>query len=332
MGIAVKLDTRDLPPEHRFECWREMANREMAPTHVSSACSADFQASATRITAGDTCISVLEMPDLRSVRTQRLIQRSDPHDWALALVTDGVMGIDQDDAQARIEPGNFLLYDNSRPYDGAVLSSAARMVILHLPRELPIPGAALRGLLARPLPAQSGIGAVLAGYVDSLSAEASAMDSRHDTKLGTAAVDIATTYLAAQTDVTDELTPDIRRVGLLRQIKTHIAENIGDPRLSPAAVAASLHISVRYLHHLFREEELSIGQFIRRQRLMRCRADLTDPLLATRSAAAIGARWGFTDPSTFNRAFKQAFEQPPGEYRRTLYARQAEDLAVGPLL
>ncbi|GAA1771401.1 helix-turn-helix transcriptional regulator [Nonomuraea bangladeshensis] len=76
------------------------------------------------------------------------------------------------------------------------------------------------------------------------------------------------------------------------------------------------HISVRYLHHIFRQEEQTIGGYIRGQRLERCRADLTDGRHAGRSVTEIAARWGFADAAAFNRAFRSAYGMPPGVYRR----------------
>ncbi|WP_083773664.1 helix-turn-helix domain-containing protein [Paenarthrobacter aurescens] len=54
---------------------------------------------------------------------------------------------------------------------------------------------------------------------------------------------------------------------------------------------------------------------LRRQRLEKCRADLVDPLLQTRPVSAVGMHWGFTDASSFSRAFKNAFGHSPSEYR-----------------
>jgi AraC-like DNA-binding protein len=95
--------------------------------------------------------------------------------------------------------------------------------------------------------------------------------------------------------------------------------------LSPALIAAAHQISVRYLHHLFRQEEQTVGEFIRNRRLERCRADLSDPRLRDRSVVEVGSRWGFTDAATFSRTFKEATGTAPGEYRRRVL--KAEDSA-----
>jgi AraC-like DNA-binding protein len=81
-------------------------------------------------------------------------------------------------------------------------------------------------------------------------------------------------------------------------------------------VAAAHHISVRYLHRLFDDEEYGVAGYIRRRRLERCRADLLDPSLAGRSVAATAGRWGFTNAAHFNRLFRKVYGVPPGEYRR----------------
>jgi AraC-like DNA-binding protein len=45
--------------------------------------------------------------------------------------------------------------------------------------------------------------------------------------------------------------------------------------LAPAMLAAAHHISVRRLHKLFEDQPESVAALIRRRRLERCRADLT---------------------------------------------------------
>ncbi|HLI40937.1 MAG TPA: helix-turn-helix domain-containing protein [Streptosporangiaceae bacterium] len=78
-------------------------------------------------------------------------------------------------------------------------------------------------------------------------------------------------------------------------------------------IAAAHHISGRMLHKLYEAEDQPIAASIRR--LERCRQDLLDPGLGNRSAGAIGARWGFRDAAAFSRAFRAAYDVPPGEYR-----------------
>jgi AraC-like DNA-binding protein len=103
---------------------------------------------------------------------------------------------------------------------------------------------------------------------------------------------------------------------LTAQIQASIRENLGDPRLTPPAIAADHHISLRYLHKLFERDGHTVAGWIRERRLEQCRRDLADPRLAARSIHAIATRWGFTSPAHFSRAFRGAYGFSPRQFRR----------------
>ncbi|MEV6993119.1 helix-turn-helix domain-containing protein [Streptomyces sp. NPDC093228] len=91
--------------------------------------------------------------------------------------------------------------------------------------------------------------------------------------------------------------------------------------MSPGAIAAAHNISLRSLHRLFQEQNLTVAGWIRARRLERCRRD-------DRPARAIAARWGFADPAHFNRAFRAAYGMPPGDYRHRALSSRPLQAAV----
>jgi AraC-like DNA-binding protein len=207
----------------------------------------------------------------------------------------------------------------------------AQVTILHLPqRAVPVPERALRVLVARRLSTRRGVSAVLRRCLTEIGEQAAALDGPAAHRLGAAAVDLAIAVLAERADAEDRLERHSPAVVLRQQIAAFITGNLGDPALTPAAVAAAHHISLRYLHRLFQQRERGVAAYIREERLRRCRADLADPLLDGRSVAEIGARWGFPDPVAFSRVFKRAYGLPPGQYRRALrcHARERQLLAT----
>ena len=129
------------------------------------------------------------------------------------------------------------------------------------------------------------------------------------------ALDLAVAALAAQLGAEDRLAPETRRQALVSRVEAFIEQNLGDPGLTPAAIAAHHHISVGYLHRLFQPRQLTVAAWIRHLRLERCRADLANPRLRLRPVHAVGARWGFRSPADFSRAFRAAYGMPPGDYR-----------------
>jgi AraC-like DNA-binding protein len=116
--------------------------------------------------------------------------------------------------------------------------------------------------------------------------------------------------------IQDVATHDMRRGALVRRIRAFIDSHLGDPELTPAAVAAAHHISLRYLHKLFEPERHGVAGLIRQRRLERCRHDLLDPAQVDRPVAGIAARWGFSSAAHFSRVFREAYGLPPAAFRR----------------
>jgi len=98
---------------------------------------------------------------------------------------------------------------------------------------------------------------------------------------------------------------------LLRHVETHFAE----PDLSPARAATALGMSVRKLHMLFAPTGTSFGDFLLRCRLDEARRLLSSPATRQRSIAEVALAAGFSDLSTFYRAFRARWGITPGELR-----------------
>jgi AraC-like DNA-binding protein len=103
--------------------------------------------------------------------------------------------------------------------------------------------------------------------------------------------------------------------GHLQRIEHHLRRNLTSNRLSPQAVADACGLSVRYLHQLFQEKGLSMGQWVREQRLVRCDETLRDPR-SRRTIAEIAHFWGFGDQAQFSRHYKARFGRSPRDTRR----------------
>ncbi|GAA0459942.1 transcriptional regulator [Paractinoplanes deccanensis] len=88
-----------------------------------------------------------------------------------------------------------------------------------------------------------------------------------------------------------------------------------DAGLSPATVAAHLHVSVRTLQRSFAGLDESFAAYIRRRRLEEAARALAAPgsRLSVSQAAAI---WQFTDSSHFIRSFKKWYDVTPAQFAR----------------
>ncbi|MFB9836050.1 helix-turn-helix domain-containing protein [Actinoallomurus acaciae] len=316
----IELCSSDVPVADRFDWWCELTARDLAPTRFTIDSVADFRASARQLELGCLTALVPEFSAVRSVvRNRRLIQRSDPERWVLMLVLAGSYWIEQGRSRARAEAGDMVMYDTSQPFESGVCRGVGSTysVMLHLPRQaVPVPEQALRRLVARPMPSRTGAGDLMARFLEGLAEQVTVLEPAAADRLESAAIGLATAFLAGLADTECRLPPQTRQQALLQQIKKFVLGNLHDRQLSPTLIAAAHHISVRYLHHLFHEDGQSVGELIRRRRLERCHTELVDPQLINRTVADVGARWGFQDAATFNRAFKAAYGIPPGEHRR----------------
>lgn len=134
------------------------------------------------------------------------------------------------------------------------------------------------------------------------------------------AVEVALTELVSSALLAEAVAPD----GALSQIQAEhfrriaaaIDTRLTDPTLAVTTVARQEGFSVRYLQRLFALRGESFSDYLRRERLERCRAELADPNHARESVGIIAHRWGFRDQAHFTRAFGAAFGLTPTEVRR----------------
>ncbi len=104
---------------------------------------------------------------------------------------------------------------------------------------------------------------------------------------------------------------------LLARIRTEIDRELGNAALSPEWLAERFGISVRQVHKVFANERLTCQSYITHLRLDYARNDLATSLFKLR-IATLAYRWGFADPSTFGRAFRNRFGCSPGDYQRRI--------------
>ena len=107
--------------------------------------------------------------------------------------------------------------------------------------------------------------------------------------------------------------PLIRTLGV--RIMVYVRSQLGNPSLSPDLVAARFGISKRYLYETLARSGVSLGDWVRQERLALASRLLRDPAMNLVSVAAIARRCGFADHSTFSRAFRGEFGCSPTEWR-----------------
>jgi AraC-like DNA-binding protein len=315
VSAIVRFRAGDEPAASRRDYWQHVVSAAIGPVELEISGALDRRDQLVVGSVGAVRVGALTAGKSSGAsRTRRHIRSSDPDVCKIDVVAGGSGVIEQDGRQARLRDGDLTFVDLSRPAYWRM--SAQRVVAVVFPRSLlPLHPDELARLTAVGIPGDRGTGALVSSLARQLVGHVDDCGGTEAARLGTAVLDLLAVALAARLDRGSALPPDTRQRALLLRIQAAIEQRLGDPELSPGSIAAGHHISVRYLHKLFETQHTTVGGWIRRRRLERCRRDLLDPAQRDRPVSAIGARWGITNAAHFTRLFRAAYGAPPAEYR-----------------
>ncbi|MGV9308094.1 AraC-like ligand-binding domain-containing protein [Nonomuraea sp. NPDC003727] len=313
----------DVPAADRFDHWHDLVNRTHAPLDMQSDHRKDFWAAQRLLDLGAVSVWLTAFKPMRFRRTPRLIRQSDPEGVHLSLPTKGPLRTTRGHHEIEYGPYDLCIFDTSRPaeFQAGDVPGRHAGIGVEIPKALlHLPGKSLDTLVVRKLSMREGFGALLTHFLGQLARGTDAYRPSDGPRLGTVAVDLVSALFAQALDADDALPPETRQRSLLLRIHAFIEHNLADRALTPAAIAAQHHISVRYLQLLFQQQGETVMGRIRRRRLERCRADLGDASLRALPISAIARRGGFATPADFSRAFRSAYGVPPSEYRHAAHA------------
>lgn len=301
-----------------FDAWEDQICRTFVPLRARHAdrTTHRFHGEVASAALGAVTLSEVSASHAIVERTPRLIRQDDPELYKFGLQVSGSSIIEQHDRQAHLRPGDFAIYDTSRPYRIA-FSDDFKMTVAMFPRNLiQLPHQHMAKLTAVRLAGDTGLASLLSPLMRGLSAGLSDQGGVIAAHLGDAVVDLVTAAFAQQLAITLPTDVPSSHRALLSQVYRFIDENLANPDLSSRVIAAAHFVSVRQLQKIFEAEGESVTAVIRQRRLERCRRELVDPLQRDVQIAAIGAKWGFLDPAHFSRLFRATFGASPREYRQ----------------
>lgn len=258
--------------------------------------------------------AVLRTPSLISADTGSGSQGSGGSNYyKVSLQLKGHGLLIQDGREVSLAPGSLAIYDTSRPYTLSFDCDFSSYVMMFPQSRVNLPTDTVRQLTATSIGADHQLGAVATQIITQAGAMLPTLSRSVGIRLAGNVVDLLTTVMADELSVAEA--PGERQQ-LWSQIAGYIDVNLCDPQLTPSTIAAAHFMSVRALHQIFEGSGETVSSEIRRRRIARCRQDLADPLQAQVPVAAIGARWGLSDPAHFSRLFRSVVGEPPAAFRR----------------
>jgi AraC-like DNA-binding protein len=306
----VTIDATSVCERDRLEFWRSTVCDQFVALEVTPATSGLIAGRVTATTVADTHLRRIASVPHRFERTERQVRTADEDYLQIALARRGRTLVMQDGRQAVIGPGEFVIYDSSRPFTFVASDSFEYQVCLHPKSRLPLSAAEMAATTAVAFNGRRGIGALLPPLLSSL--DRAAADDLPEIGQEAVARTIGDLFVAL---VRGQVPAGAAENLHLTRARAYIRAHVADRDLDPTAVAAACAISVSYLHKLFAEEDTSVAATIREERLQHAWEDLRRPDLAHLGVGTIGARWGLPDPAAFSRAFRARFGRSPREHR-----------------
>ncbi|WP_187436693.1 helix-turn-helix domain-containing protein [Bradyrhizobium rifense] len=313
------LSTSSVPGPDRLAFWHDVVCRTIAGIEAKALLDGRPYAGSIRTQS----IPLAHLPnfDLIEVeadpqlvtRTRQLIDRSECA-WLLMIQEEGICEIAQGDRRTTLEPGDIGLLDTSRPYQ-VMFPQAFRQSILRMPeplfRDIAPRGNDLAGLA---LPGRQPLTAIARQNLLSFERCAGMIEPAFLPAVANCAIDHLSLAMRAT------LRGDRARRAIVPdhvvRADAWITRNLHDAELSVEDVARSVGLSPGHLQQLFRSATgLTVADAIRDRRLANCRKALADPSLSDQSITEIAFRWGFSESSSFSRAFRRAFGVSPRQFR-----------------
>lgn len=310
--MSQRFTTDGVDARDRLDFW----NHAVCDAYVRLSCDTP-----TGDVVGDIRIDTLATLQLSRVgstaqrvrRTPSLIAAAAEDYFLVSIQTEGAGRVTQDGRDAVLAPGDFALYDSTRPYELRFDGAFAQFVLM-------LPGATLRSqlrgapdLTARRVRGSRGAGHLMIEMIRTLATDIAVLEPAAAAAVAQGVEHILVAGLSSLVAEVSEPTLRARR----EQIKACARARLRDPGLSVASLAAQLHTSVSTLHRAFAGEPHSLTEWIWAQRLDAVRTELCRPASRHRTIGDIALSWGFADASHFSRVFRARFGRTAREVRRT---------------
>ena len=171
------------------------------------------------------------------------------------------MLVRQDGRECRVDPGDLVMCDMTRPYDIAV-PGACDVSFLGIPRSrLGRDADVVSSRSAIPISADVGLTALISTCLKRVSDYADQVPGPSSRHLGDA---LTSLIMASLTESTAERA-DVR-TDLADRVFAYVSANLHDPNLSAESVADRFGITLRHLHRLCRSRGSTFTEWVRRQR------------------------------------------------------------------
>ena len=324
MVALQSVTAANFAPGDRLGFWRDLFLDKLGSVRAEQFEGVEFDGKVAYGSIGELTLCNIKVGPHRVMRTADLIRRTDRGVFKVVFQLRGRCWFEQDGRELLLTPGEWSLYDTSRPYRVVNREPSEQLAVLiprHLLNEANVNAARCA---VEAFSAAHGVGRLLRTLVGATFEE---LDDLQGSGQPLADSVVEFVQMALFERLREQTVLSSREL-LLERIKTHVNRRLRDPNLSIDELATAMNVSKRYIHKLFQEDEQdTVGRYLLKRRLEGCREDLLKADAANRSIITIAFDWGFNDASHFSHVFKKRFGVSPKNLRRRENAPDAAPTA-----
>lgn len=304
------LTIERMPREEGFSVMRDLAAQNSVPYAVSAVDpSRPITFDIHHQLLSDLVVTHVHTGNYRAVRADDLVRRSEPR--LILQVADRAVTTEQRGHRITSTPTSVVAMWSLDPLRTDIPEPASIDAITLPLDDVALPHRTVRDLMGRDLGA-SPFGSVVAGFLSGLTR--ADLDAEESDAAASPTIELVRLLLAtASGDESAARRPLGETIGV--RIMMYLRAHLSDPDLTAESVAARFSISRRYLYVVLGRMGVSLGEWVRTERLGRAAAALADASQREVTVAAIGRGAGFADHSSFTRAFRERYGCTPTEWR-----------------
>lgn len=307
--------------------WQQMLSVTDMPWAVAIPevpCLDTFEARVRRRWIDDLALVEAECGPCSGARNRRQLADTEGEFVSIVVLRAGSETISQGGIEARITPGDAVIWDSTKPARFAIGEPLSKRMLL-VPRvALDEAGGRRRVTGGLKLDGSAPATRLLTTYLDTLS---QVLPELRSAAIGAARAAALELFAGALRPGSDVCSAGTVRPALRAAIERFIDRHLLYGTVTPAAIASAHGVSIRTVNRVFSASGQTVGEIVRARRLARAREDLTG---SDRPVSVIAYRWGFSDTSHFSRTFKAHYGSSPTNYRHA--ARSGPGLVARPPL
>src|SRR5580704_16503198 len=295
------LSTSGLAPKQQIQCWSDALTDLCGLFDIDPLEASSFEGRINYTTVSKLKLCQIESSQHRLAHTASRAKLGGHPFVKIHFQTCGISHFEQGGRRIELMPGDCLAYDVSCPHT-IVSSTQTRHEVVIVPRELlQERGFRVDKMSACKLSARTGTGRIAHDFAHAAFDEATKLSPNSAASVADTLIDLLLLPLREATTASDRAGPEAMYI----RAQAFIREHLRDPDLCIDQISAALGCTKRYLHMLFSEKGITVGEYIWRARLQNCRHELETH--GGKTITDVAFSWGFSSSSHFSRVFRKYF-------------------------